>query len=82
MPEMQPLKPCARCEQEFPESFFDSKESVLCKRCNEEFNTILRKKYNIIETALLRAKLRRSHKNLTNRMKPARKKDEVAAVGG
>lgn len=57
---MQQLQPCARCEQELPEAFFDSADAVFCKRCNEEVNRLLRKKYNIIKAAHFRAQLRHS----------------------
>lgn len=77
MPEMQPLKPCARCEQEMPESFFDHRNAMFCKRCNEEVSELLRQKYNVIEAALFRARLRRSTKVLKDKLKT----HEVAAVG-
>ena len=68
MPEMQPLKPCARCEQELPEAFFDTHEAVYCKRCAEEMTSIIREKYNVIEAAHFRAQLRRSGKALKSRL--------------
>lgn len=81
---MQPLKPCARCEQEIPEAFFEGKDAVFCKRCSESINTLLRKKYNIIEAALFRAQLRHRSKQLKHRMASTghnEKRREVAGVG-
>lgn len=76
---MQALKPCARCEQELPESFFEAKDTVFCKRCDEEITAILRKKYNIIEAAHIRAQIRHSAKKLQEKMDAPTK--EVAGVG-
>lgn len=83
MPEMQALKPCARCEQELPESFFEAKDAMFCKRCDEEVSAILRKKYNIIEAAHIRAQLRQSHRKLQQKMtaQNATEKRKAAAVG-
>jgi len=78
LPKMQALKPCARCEQELPESFFPNKKAMFCKRCDEEINAILRKKYGIIEAAYFRAQLRRSSKKLKKKLQT----HEVAGVGG
>ena len=80
---MQALKPCARCEQELPESFFEAKNAMFCKRCDEEITAILRKKYSIIEAAHIRAQLRHSHKKLQQKMAASTTitKREVAAVG-
>jgi hypothetical protein len=81
---MQPLKPCAHCEQELPEAFFEGEDAVFCKRCAESINELLRKKYNIIEGALFRAQLRHRSKQLKQRMvTTGRKKEkrELAAVG-
>lgn len=64
---MQAMQPCARCEQELPESFFDAPDSMFCKRCNKEVTELLRKKYNIIEAAYFRAQLRHSAKKLKRR---------------
>lgn len=81
---MQPLKPCARCEQELPEAFFEGKDAVFCKRCNENINELLQKKYGIIEAAHFRAQLRLRSKQLRKRMTPtdgAERKRQPAAVG-
>jgi hypothetical protein len=75
---MQPLKPCARCEQELPEAFFDSRDAMFCKRCNDEVNDILRSKYSIIEAAHFRAQMRLSTKRAQDRMK-TRETRKVAA---
>ncbi|MDE2854663.1 MAG: hypothetical protein OXN88_10870 [Chloroflexota bacterium] len=56
---MTDLKPCVRCEQELPPSAFSDAESVFCKECAEEIVAIVRSKYNAIEAAHFRAKLRR-----------------------
>lgn len=53
------LKPCRRCESELPPAAFDHAESLFCKTCTEEIVGIIRSKYNAIEAALFRAKLRR-----------------------
>jgi len=66
---MQQMKPCARCEQELPEAFFDSTDSMFCKRCADEVNRLLRKKYGIIQAAHFRAKLRHNSKLLKQRMR-------------
>ncbi len=68
MPEMQPLKPCARCEQELPEAFFDRDDSMFCIHCTAEINEILNKKYSIIEAAHFRAQIRRSSRKLQQRL--------------
>ncbi len=65
---MQPLKPCARCEQEIPEAFFEGKHAVFCKRCSEEVNDILTKKYSVIEAAHFRAQLRLRSKTLKRKL--------------
>lgn len=64
MPEMQKMQPCARCEQELPESFFHDDEAMFCKRCQAEVNALLRQKYNVIEAAHVRAQLRRTYRRL------------------
>lgn len=66
---MQPLKPCARCEQEIPEAFFEGKDAVFCNHCAAEVNEILSKKYSVIEAAHLRAQLRLSSKNVKKHLK-------------
>ena len=83
MPEMQALKPCARCEQELPESFFDAKDAMFCRRCDEEITAILRKKYSIIEAAHIRAQLRHSTRKLQEKMAASNStaKRAVAGVG-
>ncbi len=64
---MPKLKPCARCELELPETQFETPDSMFCKTCTEEMVEIIRSKYNAIEAALFRAKLRRQKRaaNLT-----------------
>lgn len=74
---MQALKPCARCEQELPESFFDSDDAFFCKRCNQEVTEIMRKKYSVIEAAYFRAQMRHSNRKLRQRMS----EKKPAAVG-
>ncbi|MGB1287449.1 MAG: hypothetical protein ACPG7F_13000 [Aggregatilineales bacterium] len=68
MPEMQQMKPCARCEQELPESFFDADDSMFCKKCTGEVTDIIRKKYSVIEAAHFRAGLRLSSRKLKDKM--------------
>lgn len=65
---MQPMKPCARCEQELPEAFFDDNESMFCKRCTNEVTEIIRQKYSIIEAAHFRAQLRLSSRKIKRKM--------------
>lgn len=74
---VQTLQPCARCEQELPLACFSSPEAVFCKRCTEEVNNALRKKYNIIKAAHFRAQLRQSTRKLQQHLKNA----PVAGVG-
>ena len=76
---MQPLKPCARCEQELPEAFFDTSDAMFCKRCTEEVTEIIRKKYSVIEAAHFRAQLRMSSKKLKKKMTGEHK--AIAAAG-
>lgn len=61
---MSQLKPCMRCEQELPLSHFDSPASMFCKECTEEIVEIIKIKYNAIEAALFRAKLRQKTRDL------------------
>ena len=56
---MTELKPCIRCESELPPAAFDRSDSIFCKNCTEEIVSIVKSKYNAIEAALFRAKLRR-----------------------
>lgn len=81
LPEMQPLKPCARCEQELPEAFFEGKDAVFCKRCAEEVNDILTKKYSVIEAAHFRAQLRLRSKKLKQKLQTQEVKRPAAAAG-
>ncbi len=60
MPEMQKLLPCARCEQELPESAFNHPDDMYCKRCTREVTEIIKRKYSVIEAAHFRAKMRRA----------------------
>ena len=53
------LKPCSRCEQELPPSAFSEPDSPYCAACTEEIVAIIRSKYNAIEAAHFRAKLRK-----------------------
>lgn len=80
MPQMQPLRPCARCEQELPEAFFDGDGTIFCKRCTEELTEIIRSKYNLIEAAYYRAQLRRSSKRLKDRMNDVGGSKQVAGI--
>lgn len=52
-------KPCSRCEQELPPSAFSEPGSLFCADCTEEIVAIIRSKYNAIEAAHFRAKLRK-----------------------
>lgn len=81
MPEMQQLKPCARCEQELPEAFFEGKAAVFCKRCAEEVNEILAKKYSIIEASHFRAKYRIRIKRAQRLTETQEARSPVAAAG-
>ena len=63
---VEPLRPCARCEEELPESAFVSPDSPFCNRCTEEVIEIARNKYGIIEAAHLRARLRHQMKQRQN----------------
>lgn len=80
LPEMQALKPCARCEQELPEAFFEGKDAVFCKHCADDIQDILRRKYSIIEAAHFRAQLRLRTKNIKQKLNKADRR-EAAAVG-
>lgn len=80
MPEMQALKPCARCEQELPEAFFEGKDAFFCKRCADDVQDLLRRKYSVIEAAHFRAQLRLRSKQLKQKLNNANKR-EPAAVG-
>lgn len=77
---MQALKPCARCEQELPEAFFEGKDAVFCKHCADDIESILRRKYSIIEAAHFRAQLRHRSKQLKHKLTQVNKR-EPAAVG-
>ena len=63
---LEQLRPCARCEEELPESAFGSPESPFCNRCTEEAIAIARNKYGVIEAAHLRARLRHRMKRRRN----------------
>ncbi len=52
------LRPCVRCEQELPPAAFSDAENIFCQACTEEIVGIIRSKYNAIEAAHFRAKLR------------------------
>lgn len=82
MPEMQPLKPCARCEQELPEAFFEGQDAMFCKSCADEVNDLLRKKYNIIEAAHFRARLRLRSRQLKKRMASAGHEEKTRLPAG
>lgn len=77
---MQALKPCARCEQEIPEAFFEGKDAVFCKRCADEINDILSKKYSVIEAAHFRAQMRLRSKNLQKKLQ-TQTSNQIAAAG-
>ncbi len=53
------LKPCSRCELELPPAAFSEPDSPFCAACSEEIVAIIRSKYNAIEAAHFRAKLRK-----------------------
>jgi len=78
---MQAMKPCARCEQELPEAWFEGKDAMFCKRCADEVNEILSKKYSIIEAAHFRAQLRLRSNSLKKRMTAADQARQTAGVG-
>ena len=80
LPEMQALKPCARCEQELPEAFFEGKDAVFCKHCADDIQAILRRKYSVIEAAHFRAQLRLRTKNIKQKLNTADRR-EPAGVG-
>ena len=80
LPEMQALKPCARCEQELPEAFFEGKDAVFCKRCADDIQDILRRKYSVIEAAHFRAQLRLRSKEIKQKLNNVNKR-EPAGVG-
>lgn len=81
MPEMQKMQPCARCEQELPESFFETEDSMFCKKCTGEVTEIIRKKYSVIEAAHFRAQLRRSSRKLKKKMTTSEIEAVTAAAG-
>jgi len=66
---MQKMQPCARCEQELPESFFADDDAMFCKRCQQEVNELLKKKYSIIEAAHVRAQLRKASRQFKRQYK-------------
>ena len=66
---MTELKPCVRCEQELPPSAFSDPENVFCKECTEEIVSIVRSKYNAIEAAHFRAKLRRRSRDAMDELR-------------
>jgi hypothetical protein len=63
------LKPCGRCERELPPASYDHEDAMFCKQCTREISKILSQKYNAIEAAVIRAKLRRGVKNRLPRAK-------------
>jgi len=63
------LKPCMRCERELSLSAFDSPDSMFCKECTEEIVDIIKNKYNAIEAALFRAKLRQKSKGVIEELR-------------
>ena len=56
---MTALKPCSRCELELPPAAFSDSDSPFCASCTDEIVAIIRSKYNAIEAAHFRAKLRK-----------------------
>jgi hypothetical protein len=58
------LKPCGRCEHELPITRFEHVDDMFCRECTAEVVDIIGKKYNAIEAAIFRAKLRRKTQNL------------------
>ncbi len=63
------LKPCVRCESELPLSDFPHPESAFCNSCTNEIVNIIRTKYNAIEAAVFRAKLRRSSREAMDELR-------------
>lgn len=61
---MTELKPCMRCESELLLSEFESSDSIFCKDCTEEIVEIIKNKYNAIEAALFRARLRQKSREV------------------
>jgi len=53
-----------RCESELPLSEFDSPDSIFCQDCTEEIVEIIKNKYNAIEAALFRARLRQKSRDV------------------
>ena len=68
---MTELKPCTRCEAELPPAAFERSDSIFCKNCTEEIVSIIKNKYNAIDAALFRAKLRKQSRDDMD--KPRRK---------
>lgn len=66
---MRTLRPCARCEEELPESAFESPKAAYCRHCAHEMDEMVRTRYHIIETAYFRAQLRRKTRDLKVRRK-------------
>ena len=66
---MAELKPCMRCEQELPLSAYEHTDSIFCITCTEEVVDIIKNKYNAIEAALFRAKLRQRTRNLPEELR-------------
>lgn len=58
-----------RCERELSLSAFDSSHSMFCKECTEEIVDIIKNKYNAIEAALFRAKLRQRSKDVLEELR-------------
>ena len=79
---MQPMRPCARCEQEFPEAFFEGKDAIFCNRCAEIANKILAEKYSVIEAAHFRAQLRFRSKHLQQKFTTQKTNRAPAAAAG
>lgn len=75
---MQAMQPCARCEQELPDTFFDSPDSMYCKRCMKDITDIIRRKYSVIEAAHFRAQLRQSTRRLRQKLKTGSLNSETA----
>ena len=58
-----------RCESELPLTAFDSIDSPFCIECTEEIVDIIKNKYNAIEAALFRARLRQKARDVAKNLR-------------
>lgn len=66
---MSTLRPCGYCEEELPETAFDSPHAPFCKTCSHQLAEIARRKYGVVAAAYFRAQLRHQTKHLAERIK-------------